>query len=462
MNKILPIIKSFDKKDKTVIINIIISFSVRFVALILALVKMPLYINFFNNDEILGIWFTILSMLTWILNFDLGIGNGLRNNLVKAIETNDEENIKKYISSSYLSIFIVIIIIGIIGFIIIPNVNWNNFFNTSDNLINNMIFVKTMYIILIGLLIQFFLKLINSILYALQKSFYPGLFTLISEILLLIVVLILDKNMVISNKLIIMAISYGICVSLPLLIANATVFLTKLKKYKPSLNFFSFKTAKSILLIGGMFFWIQIMYMIIVNTNDYLITWFVGPKYVVEYQIYNKIFSLVGTLFTLLLTPIWSMVTKALVNRDFDWIEKLYKKLKIITVLAVACELAIIPFLQLAINIWLKSEAINVNYFYALLFAISGSLLIWNGVISTLANGMSKLRVQFYTLTIGVFLNIPLAYLFCRLFEGWIGVVLANVISFIPYCVIQPIFIKKYLKEFKTHNVLNNKKRRNK
>ena len=100
-------------------------------------------------------------------------------------------------------------------------------------------------------------------------------------------------------------------------------------------------------------------------------------------------------------------------------------------------------------NIWLKSKTIDVNYLYALLFAISGSLLIWNGVLSTFANGMTKLKVQFYTLTMGVFLNIPLAFLFCKFFDGWIGVVLANIISFLPYCIIQPFFIKKYLNEEK-------------
>lgn len=449
MSKILFRIMNIDKKDKIVIKNIIISFIVRFFALILALVKMPLYISFFNSNEVLGIWFTILSMLTWIFNFDLGIGNGLRNNLVKAIETNNKESIKKYISSAYFSVFILSVIIGIIGLFLIPCINFNSFFNTSSNLINNNIFEKTIFIILIGLLLQFFLKLINSIMYALQKSFYPGLFALISEILLLIVIIGLDSHMTISKKILIMAISYGICVCLPLLVASIIVFTTKLKKYKPSLKYFSLKTAKSILIIGGMFFWIQIMYMIIVNTNEYLITWFVGPKYVVEYQIYNKIFSLVGTLFTLLLTPIWSMVTKALVNKDYKWIENLYKKLIKITIFSVICELLLIPFLQIIMNIWLKSKTIDVNYLYALLFAISGSLLIWNGVLSTLANGMTKLKVQFYTLTMGVFLNIPLAFLFCKFFNGWIGVVLANIISFLPYCIIQPFFIKKYLNEEK-------------
>ena len=120
-----------------------------------------------------------------------------------------------------------------------------------------------------------------------------------------------------------------------------------------------------------------------------------------------------------------------------------------ITIFAIFCELLIIPFLQILINIWLNNNAIKVNYFYAFLFAISGSLLIWNSVISTLSNGMSKLKVQFYTLTLGVLINVPLAFMLCKVFNGWIGVVIANIISFVPYCVIQPIYLNKEFKKFK-------------
>ena len=313
-----------------------------------------------------------------------------------------------------------------------------------------------MYVVLIGLLCQFFLKLVNSILYALQKSFYPNLFSFITELSLVIVIMFLDNDIAIEKKLYLIALLHSLCACIPLLVATVILFLGKLKKAKPNIKYFSKKYAKSILFVGGMFFWIQIMYMIIVNTNEYLITWFVGPKYVVDYQIYNKLYSLIGTLFTLMLTPMWSMVTKAVASNDYGWIRKLYNKLKKLTIFAISCEVLIIPFMQLLVNIWLSEKAIQVNYLYCILFTISGSLLIWNGVLSTIANGMEKLRVQFKMMTLGVMLNIPLAYLFCNILDSWIGVVIANIISFLPYCIIQPIYLNKYIKE--GENIIKNLK----
>lgn len=436
-----------DEKDKVVIKNIILSFGIKGLALLLALIKMPMYLKFFDNQEILGIWFTLLSMLTWIFNFDLGIGNGLRNKLVKHIEKNNNIEIKKYVSSAYFSIFIVVIIIGVVGSIIIPLVDWANFFNINSNVINNSCFEKVILVILFGLLIQFLLKLVNSIFYAFQKAYIPGLLNFISELALLIVIIFLDNTYAIDLKFKIIAVAYSLCMVIPLFVANIIMFFTKLKDSKPSIKFFSKKYAKSILYIGGLFFWVQIMYMLIVNTNEYLITWFVGPKYVVDYQIYNKIFSLIGTLFTLFLTPMWSMITKAIVSKDYVWVKKLYNRLKRITLIVIIFEILLIPFFQIILNIWLGNNTINVNYMYTLLFAILGSLLIWNGVISTIVNGMGKLKVQFICLTAGVILNIPLAYIFCNVLNSWIGVVIANILSFIPYCIIQPIYIEKYLKE---------------
>ena len=238
MNNIISKFIGNDKKDKTIVKNILYSFIIRALAIILALVKMPMYMRYFNNSEVLGIWYTILSILTWIFNFDLGIGNGLRNKLVKPIEENNDKEIKKYISSAYISIFVLVLIIGIVISILIPIINWNKFFNTSTNYIANSVFIKGMYIVLLGLLLQFLLKLINSVFYAYQKSFMPGMLAFISELLLLIAILVLNPNKDIAFKFYLIAVLYTICMSLPLLISNILVFTTKLKKSKPSIKYF--------------------------------------------------------------------------------------------------------------------------------------------------------------------------------------------------------------------------------
>ncbi|EOU1150939.1 hypothetical protein AB8J25_001843 [Clostridium perfringens] len=81
--------KNINGNTKKVIINIINGIGIKGGAILIAFFTTPAYMRYFENESILGVWFTILSVLSWILNFDLGIGNGIRNRLVKTLLNND-------------------------------------------------------------------------------------------------------------------------------------------------------------------------------------------------------------------------------------------------------------------------------------------------------------------------------------------------------------------------------------
>ena len=93
--------------------------------------------------------------------------------------------------------------------------------------------------------------------------------------------------------------------------------------------------------------------MIITVTNEFFISYFFDPSFVVEYQIYIKIFSIAGTFVSLALIPVWSAVTKAFVEKRYDWIIKLVRFLYFVAGIAVLFQLAIIPFLDPILEFWL-------------------------------------------------------------------------------------------------------------
>ena len=158
----------------------------------------------------------------------------------------------------------------------------------------------------------------------------------------------------------------------------------------------------------------------------------------------KKLFK--GTVFALALTPIWSAVTKAFAEKDLNWIRSLYKKLCVIALLATACEFLIIPFLQLGVNLWLREDAIKTSIPYAAIFAMMGSLLIWNSVFSNIANGLGKLKTQLICFGIGSVLKIFASWGLVMLLDSWIGVPIANVLAMSVYCIAEPFVIKKTLK----------------
>lgn len=433
-----------NENNKLIFYNTLGAFLIKGGALIVSLLTMPAYIRYFENQQILGLWFTMLSVLSWILTFDLGIGNGLRNHLVPSLVNKDRLLTKKYISSAYVAIGSVAILSILLSSVAFRFINWNIVFNIPNEMVPRQTLNVTVNIVFIGIMLQFLLKLITSILYAMQKSALNNLLVLLSSIIILIYVSF-AKSADISSSLISLAIIYTLAVNLPLLFVSILVFTKSLKGCKPEFKYFEKRYARDVMRLGGIFFWVQIMYMVITTTNEFLITWLAGPEMVVEYQIYNKLFTLIGTIFTLALTPIWSAVTKAFTEQNYTWIRKLYRILKLMALLAVLCEFVMIPFLQIAINMWLGGNAIQVNYFHALIFAISGSIFIWNGVLSSIANGLGELKIQSIFFTLGALIKIPIAWILVDLFNSWIGVIIASIIAMSLYCVVQPIWLNRFL-----------------
>ncbi|MDT2047775.1 hypothetical protein [Priestia flexa] len=448
--------KKLKGDNKTIILNIIFTLLIKGGSLVLALFTLPAYMQYFDNKVILGVWLTIVAFLNWILLFDLGIGNGLRNKLVKPLIEGNMGLVKSYISSAYISLSFISIVVSVVVYKIIDMVNWNAFFGVDSNYISNDIFIEAIRIVLLGTLIQFVLRIITSILYAMQKSFVPNLLQLSSTLLLIIYIylgLYLGASSLSPEEnLIHLAYANILTVNLPLFVVTLVIFQTSLKGCFPKFKRFEKKYAQDIMKLGIAFLWLQIVYMIITNTNEFFITWLIGAESVVEYQVYYKLFTLSGTLMAIALTPIWSAVTKAKAEHNYIWIQKLNKILMCLGALGVLFSFLMIPFLQSIINLWLGDNSIKVNYTYSVIFAISGGIFLWNRIISTMCNGFGELKVQMIFLTFGAVVNFPLAYFLAATFESYIAIVMANIVSMLPYCIVQPIWMNKLLKQKEIKN----------
>lgn len=439
-------IKLVKGTNKQLLINTIAVLGTRGLGLVVSLFTMPAYMRYFEEQKILGLWFTMLAVLTWVLTFDLGIGNGLRNKLVKPLIERDTKRIKTYISSAYIISIIIAVIALIIGYLIFPLINWNKVFNISIDNISSKSFLNVVLILYFGVLLQFVLKLIYSIFYALQKSAIPNILSLFSSIIILIFVLYSDTGSM-ENNLILLAKVHVLFTNFPLVVATIVVFLTELKHFAPSIRFFNLNYAMDVMKLGGVFFLLQITSLLLTSTNEVLITWLSGIEDVVDFQIYNKLFLLVGSIFTLALTPIWSAVTKAFEQNNFTWLRKLYKLLKLVSILFILGEFLLIFIIQFIVDIWLGENTIKINIFYAFMFATFGGLYIWHSTITSIVNGIGKLKIQLIWLSLGAIVNVPVAYILFKLTGSWISIVVANIISLLPYCIIQPFYINKYLKD---------------
>jgi O-antigen/teichoic acid export membrane protein len=440
------VLRFTNKRSGVVAKNIVASFVIQGVALILALFTLPAYLRYFDDQKILGVWFTILSVLSWILNLDLGLGNGLRNRLVAALSENGLVSARKYISSAYVMIFSIVAMLALAVGVGFRFVDWNWVFGVPRESISPAVLAETVIITTVGVLFQFGLRLIVSILYALQKSAVTGLLNVATTVGMLFVVTNMDSGTN-AEKVVLLAKASVVAVNAPLVIASLFVFGTSLRACIPRIRYFDRACAWDVAKFGGVFFLLQVTFMLIANTDPFLISQFAGPQHVVDYQIYSRFFFLGSTLFTLALTPVWSAVTQASTEGDYQWIALLYSRMRRMAVIAIVGLIAFCWLLPWIIHVWLGKQGIAIELRYSLVFAGLAGVLIWTGVMSSVVNGTGRLRVQLMTLSAGVLLKIPIAIFLTHLVGSWIGVIAASVIALLPYSILQPIWIDRYLAE---------------
>ena len=420
--------------------NIMGALLLRGMGMVLSIFSLPLYMSYFPDNVILGVWFTVITILSWVLSFDLGIGNGLRNNLTKALTQKNYAEARKLISSAYLLLGFLTICISLLFVIFSQYIDWNSVLNISNETFPIARLVQCINILVVGIFISFFLRLINSILFALQYSSANNFLSFITQVLLVGFLFVKTPSRSMIDNFEFLSYYYAFVINITLLVATIIVFTkAELKKCFPSYKYYDNNCAKCVLSLGIKFLIVQVLYMIISVTNEWFITKFYGPEYCVEYQIYYKIFFMVISLYNLALIPLWSAITKAYSEKRYTWLVKLRSILYLSTILLAVLQLAIIPFMQFVLDIWLGDRSIIVNYQYALVFVLFSIVNIWVGNMSIFNAGLGVLNLTIVCNLIAVLVKVFGIVFFSSYFVHWIFVIIVTLIGLIPYCVVMPM-----------------------
>lgn len=436
--------RKFNENEKIIAKNVLAAFVVKGGSLIISMLSTPLFVRFFSEDkEILGIWYTLLSILTWFMTFDLGIGNGIRNRLVTAFADKNHVEAKKIVSSGIFSNVAVTIVLTAIGLLLLNILDLNKVLNISSETISGDVLRSSALVVFVAIMLRFLLSVVSAVFYAIQKSFVNNLLTLVSSVLQLLFVLLFKIDDP-EKALFYLSVGYLVTSNLPSIIAGIIVFSSSLRQCSPSIRFVDKQHIHGVMGVGSVFFACQIMYMLMMNTNEVIISNLFSPEYTTDYTFYFKITSLISTVLTLAMTPIWSVVTKAIAEKNYAWTKKLYGFLKLIGLGAVALEFLLIPFLQTIMDIWLGDNSIAVNYGTALAFACFGSVFIYTGILSTVVCGMARMRIQTISYSVAMVVRFILIFIFAQHGGNWDVVVWSTVLVLLPYCIIQHIDLNIY------------------
>lgn len=435
------------KNNRGIVANIAAAFGIKGLGMLVSMLSMPLYIDYFNNSMVLGLWFTILTVVNWVLSFDVGIGNGLRNHLTKALTQKDYEECKRLISSAFVSLGIITILFVAVVYALVPIVDWNTIFNISTDFVSNDIIAKCVAITMAGIMVSFFLQIVKGILFAMQFSSIVNLLQLLTNSLLVLFLFVAPEYVSMEAKLELISVVYAIIINIPPFLALLCIFYFSEMKYcRPSLKYITKGALKAVIGLGMSFFTIQVMYMLITVTNEWFISSFFSPEYCVDYQVYSRLFAIVGSLIMLAMSPLWSAITKAYTQKRYIWIIKLQKVLYWLALACILIECLLIVLLQPIIDLWLGERAVEVNYLTASFFLLYGVIMIWVAIQSTIVAGLGYLKTQLRFYLFAAIFKIITITTVSQYTNDWSIVVLVTAVGLLPYCIYQPIEVKKELK----------------
>lgn len=401
------------------------------VSVLLGFVVVPITLTYLKSERY-GIWSAVLNVLSWITIFDVGIGAGLRNRLSEALAKNDYESAKKFVSTSYAVIALISFVGAIAVVFVIPNVNWQLFFNSPGLPVAEL--TSMMLIACLLILINWTVSLCNQVFYAYQKSSWTGLSQVVSQTITLVGLLILGRMGIRSLT------AWSGLYGLALLSSNiilSIVFFHKHHESCPSIAYIDFSKIKYVLSLGGKFFAIQISSLILSYSNSIIIMRLCGPESVTPFILVNKLFSIPVTLFSILMAPYWSGFTDSWTKKDMRWIIKTIKYLLVFFLCASGVSIFLAIFTNPILRIWVGS-GIHVSQILIIMNLLYACVYCFNMIFSSFLNGIGKINLSFVISILSSILYIPLAYFFVKAI-GPSGTLLASVIILLFSSIIQPL-----------------------
>jgi O-antigen/teichoic acid export membrane protein len=426
-------------RSKTIEVNVIASFLIKGWSALILLVMVPLTLKCLGTYQN-GVWLTISSMLVWIDQMDIGLGNGLRNKLAIHIAHDEWKEARKIVSSTFAMLFCIIIPVLIFLLFLIYQFDIYAFLNIIPTKIPELRLAMLCAITLVCM--TFILKFIGNVYMGMQMPAVSNLLMTLGQTVALIgtwLVYITGESTFLAIVL--------VNTASPLLIyllSYPYTFFHQFPQLRPTIRMVNMQSALELGNLGVKFFWLQVAGVLQFMTANILISKFFTPEMVTPYQIAYRYMSLVMVVFSIICMPFWNATTDAYERGDIKWILKANKKMSLMTfgfAVLIAILVLTSPWIY---QLWI-GDACDVPYGMTIMMGIYIFLMVDSMRYSFFLNGIGALRLQLY-MTVMTVIFIPLAWYVSKTSHNilWFMAVMCFCIS--PSIIVNKIQFNKILK----------------
>lgn len=420
--------------------NVLITILIKALGVGIGFIYFPLSLDYLGAVKF-GIYLTMISMVDWFLNFDVGIGLGLRNKFGEAVARDDEEDAITYVSTAYFSLGIIVIVVTAILAVLNYVLPWPSWIQVTSDLEAEVRALGLIIILAFG--IRFIAGIVYEIFYALQRMAYVEFFLFLSKAIFLILILLLP--FIQADSLLLFGSAKSLTFALVPLFVGFYFFATQFAKYRPSLKTVRWDYFKGLFTLSLKFFIIKISMLVIHQTNNFLIALFVSLQGVSQYEAAYKFLSIFMMLFVILNNQLWPSNLEAYVKGEFEWMRKsmqVVSRIWLGTVVLASLMVLVSPWFY---SIWLQDN-LDVPMKISIAVACSICLTTWVNMHNLVLNGTGKIKLQMYAWIFAALINIPASIWLAKYLElGVVGIVLGTFVSMIPLGILSPIQVRRIL-----------------
>ncbi|KAA6303768.1 MAG: hypothetical protein EZS26_000319 [Candidatus Ordinivivax streblomastigis] len=432
-----------NERSTNVIKNILESFGIKGISIFISLLLVPLTINYVNPTQY-GIWLTLSSIVGWFSFFDIGFGNGLRNRFAEAKANGDYTKAKAYVSTTYICLSVIFVIVWVLFFCINFFIDWSNILNAPEQMTKELSLI--VIIVFSFFCLQIVLKTINTLLIADQKPAKSAFFDMLGQLLSLSIIFVLTKTT--NGSLLYLAFALGFSPILVMTISSFWFYRGEYMPYKPSISLFNCNLVKDIFHLGSKLFVTQVAGIVSFQTANILIAKLFSLESVTTYNIAYKYFMIPNMIFVIIIMPLWSAYTDAYTKNDTLWMVNTLKKIRHIFLIIIVVTFLMLCFSPFFYHLWI-GDAVSIPRSLSFFVFVFFILWMWVAIYTYIINGIGKIQIQFYLAIIEIIIYIPLSYLLGKAF-GVNGIISAMIFIMGIRSVLLPIQLSKLLKKTAT------------
>lgn len=411
-------------RTKALVWGIATGLGSRLLMLIAPLLTIPVTLSYLGA-EVFGFWMVIVSITSMAMFADLGLGNGLLTCLGRASAERDYAKSKVLISTAYLTLAGVSLLILASVWLLVPHLDWASVLGTNAEPDAEVI-QSVAILCLSAFAVSVPLSLIQRVQYALQEAWKSNLWQVAGAAATVVTVYVmawLDLGPV--------AVVAASVFALPLiLLLNTVCYFVGRPELRPGFAGVSMSAAGSLLRIGLAFFALSILTSVALNVDNVIVSNLADLPTVSDYAVATKLFSLLGLAVTLVALPLWPANADALARGDINWVKKITFKMSLISVGAVGLGGAVLVSLRDSVTALWLGEGHTIALPLAINLVVSSMLMAFSSPFFTVQNSVGRLNLQFLGWALFIGLSIPLKFYFYGLF-GLPGVPLGTSVAYI-------------------------------